>query len=83
MRWLWLVAVGIADVQFPMWIESRPHTAPRLYRYATSSRDSRVRDVDHAVLQLLGRDLIEFPTTILPGGRELRDDALVEVIWRC
>lgn len=72
MRWLWLVSVGVTDVQFPVWTQDEYGIwqGPRRFQLGRGG----VRKTHEGLLTLLRRERIRFdPELPPPVERELAD----------
>lgn len=72
MAWLWLVSVGITDVQFPVWKKDEyGQWSPRRFNVGRGG----TRAVHRDLLALLKQDLITFPEQLPPAvyQEEARD----------
>lgn len=79
MRWLWLVAVGVSDVQWPLWSDG-PGGPWSLSRRYEPPRDL-VRSVHEALLLLLRADLVGFPLGRLSArARDLPPELRLDVV---
>ena len=81
MRWLWLISVGVTDVQFPVWTKDEYGCWTGLYRF--ESGRTGIRTVHEGLLTLLNKGSLRYDSE-LPrqlGREEMRDlrlDFLVE-----
>lgn len=73
MRWLWLISVGVTDVQFPVWTKDEYGCWTGLYRF--ESGRTGIRTVHEGLLTLLDKGSLRYDSE-LPrqlGREEMRD----------
>lgn len=79
MAWLWMISVGVTDVQFPVWSKDAEGEWTNLRRF-TREREG-VREVHQGLIAMLNRDQIRFDPEkpdALKNARDLRLDFLQE-----
>jgi len=74
MAWLWLVSVGVTDVQFPVW---KMDEYGQWVEYRFRRERGGARRVHEGLLALLERDRIEFPDR-LPRDLEREESGRIE-----